>query len=242
MTAPETQPQEPTARRVWRDAVAAVAEKARAALPDADARIEAAVRLVLAGDVELLPEGTAKVASQRQGAITYHLVNGHCDCKATAMHQDPGFQCTHRLAYGIAKRATSLAREQMQALDTATDTTPAATVPLAALGASIPSQFIVELHGKEFVQYAGLLAMAHERGLQRLNARFISVTGELALAEATAAFADGRTFSECADATPANVGAKVKAHFARMALTRAKARALRDALNIAMCAVEEVEA
>jgi len=45
---------------------------------------------------------------------------------------------------------------------------------------------------------------------------------------------------ECADATPTNVGAKVKAHFARMALTRAKARGLRDALNIAMCSVEEM--
>ena len=45
---------------------------------------------------------------------------------------------------------------------------------------------------------------------------------------------------ECADATPTNVGAKVKAHFACMALTRAKARALRDALNIAMCSVEEM--
>ena len=37
-----------------------------------------------------------------------------------------------------------------------------------------------------------------------------------------------------------NVNPKVKAHFARMALTRAKARALRDALNISMCSVEEI--
>ncbi len=67
-----------------------------------------------------------------------------------------------------------------------------------------------------------------------------SVTEDLALAEATTEFKDGRTFMECADATPTNVGAKVKAHFARMALTRAKARGLRDALNIAMCSVEEM--
>jgi len=145
-------------------------------------------------------------------------------------------------AYGIYKRATTLARAQMQALDAPTGTAPAETAHPAHGGSSIPAQFLVELHGKQFVQYAGLLALAHERGLQRLSAHFISVTGELAVAEATAAFADGRTFSECADATPANVGAKVKAHFARMALTRAKARGLRDALNIAMCAVEEVEA
>ena len=107
---------------------------------------------------------------------------------------------------------------------------------------AIPAQFIVHLHGKEFVQYAGLLAMAHEHGLVSLSAHFMEVTPELALAEATAEFQDGRTFGECADATPTNVHAKVKPHFARMALTRAKARALRDALNISMCSVEEVEA
>ena len=82
--------------------------------------------------------------------------------------------------------------------------------------------------------------MAHERGLVNLSAHFISVTEGLALAEATAEFNDGRTFMECADAMPTNVHAKVKPHFARMALTRAKARALRDALNISMCSVEEI--
>src|SRR5207248_5144296 len=90
-------------------------------------------------------------------------------------------------------------------------------------------------------QYAGLLALAHERGLVSLKARFISVTPELALAEAEAVFQDGRVFTEAADATPANVGPQVKAHYARMALTRAKARCLRDALNISMCTLEELE-
>jgi hypothetical protein len=99
---------------------------------------------------------------------------------------------------------------------------------------------IVHLHGKPFVQYAGLLALAHERGLVSLKAHFISVTPELALAEAEAAFADGKTYGECADATPANVGPKVKAHYARMAPTRAKARCLRDALNVGICTLEEV--
>jgi hypothetical protein len=113
--------------------------------------------------------------------------------------------------------------------------------PSTPTAPAIPAQFLVELHGRQFVQYAGLLAMAHDKGLQSLSAHFISVTPELALAEATAEFSDGKTFSECADATPGNVGAKVKAHFARMALTRAKARALRDALNISMAAVEELE-
>jgi hypothetical protein len=67
------------------------------------------------------------------------------------------------------------------------------------------------------------------------------VTPELALAEATATFADGRTFQECADSTPANVNPKVTAPCPRMALTRAKARTLRDALNISLVAVEELD-
>ena len=57
-----------------------------------------------------------------------------------------------------------------------------------------------------------------------------------------ATFADGRTFEESADATPGNVNAKIRPHFPRMALTRSKARALRDALNINLVAVEELEA
>jgi hypothetical protein len=106
---------------------------------------------------------------------------------------------------------------------------------------NILQEFIVEIHGKQFVQYAGLLAMAHERGLVTLSAHFISVTGDLALAESTAIFSDGRTFKECADSTPQNVGPTVRAHYPRIALTRAKARALRDALNISVCSIEEME-
>jgi hypothetical protein len=56
----------------------------------------------------------------------------------------------------------------------------------------------VHLHGKPFVQYAGLLFLAYERGLVSLKAHFISVTPELALAEAAATFAAGQTYGECA--------------------------------------------
>ncbi len=93
-----------------------------------------------------------------------------------------------------------------------------------------------------FVRYVGLLQLAHARGLLSLKARFISVTPELALAEAEATFADGRVFVEAADSTTANCGPQVRAHFPRMALVRAKARCLRDALNVSECSLEEVEA
>jgi hypothetical protein len=106
---------------------------------------------------------------------------------------------------------------------------------------TIPVEFVTVIHGKEFVQFAGLLAMAHAQGLTSLTAELVSITPELATARATATFADGRVFAEAADATPDNVNAGVKKHFARCALTRAKSRALRDALNIGMVALEEVD-
>jgi hypothetical protein len=115
------------------------------------------------------------------------------------------------------------------------------TTAAAQSSAAIPAAFVTTIHGKEFVQFAGLLAMAHAQGLTSLTAELVTVTHELALARATATFADGRTFTEAADATPDNVNAGVRKHFARCALTRAKARCLRDALNISTCAVEELD-
>ena len=53
------------ARVAWREAVTEIADKAKAALPETvNGRIEKAVAIVLNGDVEVLPEGKAKVASQ----------------------------------------------------------------------------------------------------------------------------------------------------------------------------------
>ena len=75
------------ARAAWREAVAAIADKAKAKLPECNGRVGKAVALVLAGDVELLPDGTARVASQSNGTTAYHVVNGHCDC---ALHKQYG--------------------------------------------------------------------------------------------------------------------------------------------------------
>lgn len=103
------------------------------------------------------------------------------------------------------------------------------------------SRWIKKIHGRDFIQYEGLLAMAHEQGLIEMHAEFVSVTETLALAFAFAKFKDGREFWESSDATPQNVHAQVRAHYPRIALTRAKARALRDALNIGTVAVEELD-
>ena len=62
---------ETPARKAWREAVAEIAEKAKATLPECNGRVDKAVAIVLAGDVELLPEGKAKVASQSNGTTQY---------------------------------------------------------------------------------------------------------------------------------------------------------------------------
>ena len=72
---------EQAARAAWRAAVAAIADKAHEKLPECGGRIDSAIKIVLAGDVELVADGTAKVASQSSGSAVYHVVGGHCDCR-----------------------------------------------------------------------------------------------------------------------------------------------------------------
>ena len=86
-------------RTAWREAVAAIADKAKAKLPACTGRVDSAVKLVLAGDVELLPDGGARAASRSDASVHYHTVNVHCDCKD--FPRAPDNLCAHRLAYGI---------------------------------------------------------------------------------------------------------------------------------------------
>src|SRR5262252_11089587 len=103
------------ARKAWREAVAEIAEKAKAKLPECNGRVDSAVKIVLAGDVELLEDGKAKVASQSNGQTAYFVVNGECSCKDYP--KAPSNWCKHRIAAGIQKRATALAKQKLAQLD-----------------------------------------------------------------------------------------------------------------------------
>jgi hypothetical protein len=219
-----------TVQHLWETAVCLATTKARAALPHSNGRVDKAQQLVLDGAVEVLDDHTARVTSQRDGETVYYVVNGTCQCRD--FPNAPHLMCKHRIARGIAVRAVQIARE----LGDVQATTASSPQP------HIPAEFIVQIQGKPFITFQGLLHLAHQQGLLSLAARFISVTADLAIAEATAMFHDGRTFTEAADATPGNVNSRIKPHFARMALTRAKARCLRDALNLGgLVAVEELD-
>lgn len=97
--------------------------------------------------------------------------------------------------------------------------------------------------GKDVVLYHGLLDAAHRAGLTSMTSTVLHIPdldNPACIVQATVTFTDGRAFSAIGDATPTNVVALVAPHYIRMAETRAKARALRDALNVGMVTLEEL--
>jgi len=93
----------PTDRERFRAIVQEVAEQAKVKLPEANGRVDKAVAIVLQGDVELCPDGTAIIRSQSNGTTEYVACNGTCECKDYP--RAPSHFCKHRIALGILKRA-----------------------------------------------------------------------------------------------------------------------------------------
>ncbi|TAK04032.1 hypothetical protein EPO34_02650 [Patescibacteria group bacterium] len=96
---------------------------------------------------------------------------------------------------------------------------------------------------KEVATFAGLLNRAHEEGLKRIETKVVQFphpdNGETAVVVAVVETAKG-TFSGIGDANPGNVNRRIASCLIRMAETRAKARALRDAVNVGVLAAEEL--
>jgi hypothetical protein len=108
-------------------------------------------------------------------------------------------------------------------------------------------EFLKERGGKQFVLYAGLLDLAHQKGLQSIHTEIVQVPSEdnnrVAICTATVTMeVDGKTvvFTGIGDAAPNNVAPAMQTCLLRMAETRAKARALRDGTNIGVAAFEEL--
>jgi hypothetical protein len=108
---------------------------------------------------------------------------------------------------------------------------------------AMKKEFIVNRQGKDFVLYAGLLDQAHREGLKRISTTLLqapsSDNGQMAICHAEVETEKG-TFTGIGDASPDNVGRMIASHAIRMAETRAKARALRDAINVGVTAFEEL--
>lgn len=108
----------------------------------------------------------------------------------------------------------------------------------------LDERFMINLKGKDFVTYAGLLDLAHQQGLQKLEVQPLQMptedNGLQAICLATAVTTGGKVFSDLGDASPRNTNKMVAVHLIRMASTRAKARVLRDITNIGITALEEL--
>jgi len=108
-------------------------------------------------------------------------------------------------------------------------------------------EFMVQRQGKWVVLYAGLLHLAHKRGLVGIETEMLQYptadNGNTAIARARVMIEqDGKikTFTGIGDANPGNVAKPMAIHTVRMSETRAKSRALRDAVDVGVAALEEL--
>jgi len=108
----------------------------------------------------------------------------------------------------------------------------------------LDERFLINLKGKDFVTYAGLLDLAHQEGLVKLEVKLLQLPSEdngfQAICMATAVTSNEKVFTDLGDASPGNTNKMIAAHLIRMASTRAKARVLRDITNIGFTALEEL--
>src|SRR5688572_26131870 len=97
---------------------------------------------------------------------------------------------------------------------------------------------------KEVVTFQGLLSKAHEEGLKYIKTSLVQIptddNGGVAIARAEVETSRGM-FQGYGDASPGNVNPFIVPHLIRMAETRAKARALRDAVNVGVVSFEELD-
>jgi hypothetical protein len=167
------------------------------------------------------------------GQLLYKVAinNGHksCTCAdyAGSSVTDPDYNCKHLKAVIGANGDTTYVDTVKPKLDERFITT-------------------IEKKGekKEFVVYAGLLDLAHQKGLKALIIEVVQFptkdNGNEAICKAMLESRDCEEFIDYGDAGPRNVSSYIAPHILRMASTRAKARVLRDFTNIGMTCLEEL--
>lgn len=108
---------------------------------------------------------------------------------------------------------------------------------------TVNENFIINLQGKSFVTYEGLLDLGHQRGLVSIEVEIVQIPTKennmTAICQAIATTEKSK-FQDIGDASPQSVNSGLVPHLIRMASTRAKARVLRDLTNVGMTAIEEL--
>lgn len=174
--------------------------------------------------LNVFPAGSDNyLVESSRGKIFYRVfLNGSRTCTCAdyinSVQKDPGFLCKHILA--------------------------AIGQDVAGKKPSLDERFIMNLKGKDFVLYSGLLDLAHQKGIKSIAVEAIQFptkeNGMEAICKATTEATNGEVFTDWGDANPRNVNSTVANHVLRMASTRAKARTFRDFTNIGMTCLEEL--
>ncbi|HDY87975.1 MAG TPA: SWIM zinc finger family protein [bacterium] len=153
-----------------------------------------------------------------------------CSCPDYAKNSksDPNYQCKHIRAVLNAEESKIFKFQSLQ----------------QNVKPKLDEHFIKNIQGKDFVLYAGLLDLSHQKGLQKLEVKAIQYptkeNGYEAICRAVATSKTGEMFVDYGDANPKNCNKMIAQHVLRMASTRSKSRVLRDFTNVGMTALEEL--
>jgi predicted nucleic acid-binding Zn finger protein len=169
-----------------------------------------------------------------EGKILYNVTlddeGNTCTCGdfAKNIKKDPNFNCKHLISVMNCVAVNNIENGKF----------------LEKLVPKLDERFITNIKGKDFVLYAGVLDLATQQGLLKLEVELLQYpskdNGYEAICRAVAVGKNGQVFSDIGDANPNNCHSMIAKHIIRMSSTRSKARCLRDMCNISMVAVEEL--
>jgi predicted nucleic acid-binding Zn finger protein len=191
-------------------------------------------RNVKAENLRVLQSDNQFFVESEKGKVLYNVVLGDdgnkCTCGdfSTGIRRDKNHQCKHILAVMNAIPRKTVDDAQF----------------LEKLVPKLDDRFLTNIKGKDFVLYAGVLDLATQKGLLKLEVELLQYPSKEneheAICRAVAVGKDGSVFGDIGDANPKNTHSMIAKHLIRMASTRSKARALRDMCNIQYTTLEEI--
>ena len=95
-------------RQQFREVLAGLAAKTLTKIPALNGRVEKACKLVLGGDVEMHPDGTALVNSLTDPTRTYQVTGSPATCQCKDFDHAPEHLCAHRLSVGFLRKVQEL--------------------------------------------------------------------------------------------------------------------------------------
>ena len=162
--------------------------------------------------------------------VTFEGDSATCTCGdySRGIKSDPNFKCKHIISVYNCIPAGEVQHGQL----------------LERAKPKLNDRFIIKIENRDFVQYAGLLDLGHQKGISQIEVDPIQLptqdNGNFAICKATVISKTGDSFTDIGDANPNNCSSKVSKHILRLASTRAIARALRSFTNIGMTCLEEL--